>query len=233
MRLRLRCIRERIYSCTDSGCGDLTCVTQAMLPAVLDGGSVGAVWGQSVGGQLLFSFFLRMTGREDRLRQQPLWLWSRSPPPHQDPAAPLPGGNEHGATSALTVLSGVGKLSLALKRLHGLFVMYRFFGISTQHNTTGGWWDISSQLSSNASLFPRAWGQDVGLAGKSRFSMHVSAASVHFASALTFVFWRAFIHEQLGELWCCCITGSVRPQSQTKHPTSRLKPARIVCQTTS
>lgn len=79
------------------------------------------------------------------------------------------------------------------------------------HNSAGSWRDVPSQLSSDAGLIPRAWGQDVGLEDKPHFSMHVSAASTHFASALTFVIQRAFIHKQLCELRCCCITGSVSP----------------------
>lgn len=135
--------------------------------------------------------------------------WVQISSSHQDPAAPPPRGNERGATSALTGVFWGAELSLAKKRL--FFVIYSFSGISTQHNSAGSWRDVRSQLSSDAGLIPRAWGQDVGLEDKPHFSMHVSAASTHFASALTFVIQRAFIHKQLCELRCCCITGSVSP----------------------
>lgn len=83
--------------------------------------------------------------------------------------------------------------------------------ISTAHET-GDWRDITSQLSSDTGLIPRAWGQEVGLEDKSHFSMHMSAASIHFAAALTLLIQRAFIQKQHCKLRFCCTTGSVRPQ---------------------
>lgn len=89
-------------------------------------------------------------------------------------------------------------------------ILFAVYGFSTQQET-GHWQGIRRQLSSDTGLIPRAWGQDVGLGDKSYFSMHMSAASIHLASALTFVVQKAFIQKQLCELRCCCITGSVRP----------------------
>lgn len=47
------------------------------------------------------------------------------------------------------------------------------------------WTKASDKLSSDASLIPRPWGQEVGLRDKSHFFMHMSAVSSHFASSLT------------------------------------------------
>lgn len=64
----------------------------------------------------------------------------------------------------------------------------------------GGWRDIplvhplfEHQLTSDESLIPRPWGQEVGLADKSHSSTRFSAASSHFASSLTFSIQRALI----------------------------------------
>lgn len=101
------------------------------------------------------------------------------------------------------------ELSLAL------FILCVVYGCSstTTQQETGDWQGVPRQLSSDTGLIPRAWGQDVGLGDKSYFSMHMSAAaSIHLASALTFVIQRAFIQKQLCVLrHCCCITGSVSP----------------------
>lgn len=91
-----------------------------------------------------------------------------------------------------------------------LCAVYGFSGTTTQQET-GDWRGVPRRLSSDTGLIPRAWGQDVGLGDKSYFSMHMSAASIHLASALTFVIQRAFIQKQLCVLRCCCITGSVSP----------------------
>lgn len=112
-----------------------------------------------------------------------------------------------------------------------LCVVYGFSGTTTQQET-GDWRGVPRRLSSDTGLIPRAWGQDVGLGDKSYFSMHMSAASIHLASALTVVIQRAFIQKQLCVLRCCCITGSVCPQSQTNRSRSHfLPPAGLFSQT--
>lgn len=121
------------------------------------------------------------------------------------------------------------QLSLAEKKACTDFLAYLHY--TTQHNRRLE--DTPSQLSSDAGSIPRARGQDVGLEDKSHFSMHMSAASVHFGSALTFVIQRPFIHKQRWELRCCRITGSVRPRPQTSQPTFALTPAGMFCQTTA
>lgn len=194
--------------------------SQAIFPVVLNGGVFVAVWGHSVGGQLLFPFFLRMRGRQDRLWRQPLWLWSSSLPLTRT-LLPLlhPKGNAHGATSALTVLSEEHNWVCDF-----ICRVQIFWHIYTRDRRLAG----PTQLSCDTGLTPRAWGQDVGLGDKSYFSMHMSAASVHLASALTFVVQRAFIQKQLCELRCCCITGSVSQKPTTQH-SHFLLPAGILC----
>lgn len=157
-----------------------------------------------------------------RLWRQPLWLWSSSLPLTRTLLLLHHPKEMHTVPPQHSLCCLRGRIEFDL---HDSICRVRIFRhIYTRDRRLAG----PTQLSSDTGLIPRAWGQDVGLGDKSYFSMHMSAASVHLASALTFVVQRAFIHKQLCELRCCCITGPVSQKPTTQH-SHFLLPAGILC----